>query len=155
MQAIAPEDFDIFGLSDKVRLMRQHDRGQPRRIGEGDQSAFPGNVTGEIREQSEESWVAQCRRERNPLGLINVIGERTRMPELGPADSDLFPSVQAPPSALPFRTGAESMEPRLEASVMEPRRDDDIVVVADRNLVGEAPALVQDAINFLLAGFLS
>ena len=46
------------------------------------------------------------------------------------------------------------MEPRLEASVIEPRVTMTKSVVVDLDLVGKAAALVQDAIHTLLAGFL-
>jgi len=39
-----PEHIHVFGLSDKVRLMRQYNRGQPIGIRKGDQSTLPGTL---------------------------------------------------------------------------------------------------------------
>ena len=71
-----------------------------------------------------------------------VIGEDRRMPESGLPSAILSQSVQAPPSVLPLSTGAESMEPRLEASVMEPRVTMTKSSLLDLDLAGEAAALV-------------
>ena len=57
IETIAPEDLHLLGLADEVRLMRQHDRGEPVRLRKGDQAAFARHVTREIAHKMEEGWV--------------------------------------------------------------------------------------------------
>ena len=66
-QAVPPEDAHVLGLSDKVRLLRQYDRGQPTGIREGDQSALSGHVAREIPNQMKEGRVSLSGGERHPF----------------------------------------------------------------------------------------
>ena len=66
-QSVPPEHIHVFGLSDKVRLMRQYNRGQPTGIREGDQSTLARHVAGEVPNQSKEGRVSLRGGERNPL----------------------------------------------------------------------------------------
>jgi len=50
-EAIAPEYADVFGLADKMRLVRDHDRGQPARVREGDEAALAGRIAGEFEQR--------------------------------------------------------------------------------------------------------
>ena len=53
-EAVAPEDVDVLGLADEMRLVRHDDRHQPAGFGEGDQAALAGHVAGEVPDDAEE-----------------------------------------------------------------------------------------------------
>ena len=119
-QRIAPEHLHAGGLVREMRLMRQHDGHQPIRVLERHQAARARLIAAELSHPIEEGGVLQRDGERLPTGLRDRTVEGRGIAELRPPFASFSQRVQPPLSALVSFAGALVIEPRLEASVMEP-----------------------------------
>ncbi len=81
MERIAPENPDVLRLIEKMRLISQHDRHQPVRILDRDESACAGGVAGETFHEFEECRVGQRDGERLPTAFRHVATEGLGAPE--------------------------------------------------------------------------
>src|ERR1035441_4536258 len=120
-QRVSPEHLHAGRLVREVRLMGQHNGHQPIRVLERHQSAGARLISAELSHPIEKCGVLQRNGKRLPTGLRDATVKGRGIAKLRLALRQLFPKRPQPPlSALVSFLGALVIEPRLEASVMEP-----------------------------------
>lgn len=82
-EAVAPEDLDVGGLMQEVRLLRDDDAHEPGAVLEGDERAGAGHVAAPGGQAVEKGRVVQRDGEGEPGGLVGARKEGRRLAERG------------------------------------------------------------------------